>query len=43
MYVPLTERLVLTSLNSVLAEPIQDVLMEDANGLPCIETTTTLY
>ncbi|MGC2380913.1 MAG: NAD(P)/FAD-dependent oxidoreductase, partial [Mycobacterium sp.] len=33
---------VLTSLNSVLAEPIQDVLMEDANGLPCIETTTTL-
>jgi phytoene dehydrogenase-like protein len=33
---------VLKSLNSVLAEPIQDVLMEDANGLPCIETTTTL-
>ena len=33
---------VLKSLNSVLAEPIQDVLMDDANGLPCIETTTTL-
>jgi phytoene dehydrogenase-like protein len=33
---------VLKSLNSVLAEPIQDLLMEDANGLPCIETTTTL-
>jgi len=33
---------VLRSLNSVLAEPIQDVLMADANGLPCIETTTTL-
>ena len=32
----------LSSLNSVLAEPIQDVLLEDANGLPCIETTTTL-
>ncbi|OMC49631.1 NAD(P)/FAD-dependent oxidoreductase [Mycobacterium sp. IS-1264] len=33
---------VLASLNSVLAEPIQDVLMSDANGRPCIETTTTL-
>ena len=33
---------VLKSLNSVLAEPIQDVLMADANGSPCIETTTTL-
>ncbi|MGD1170039.1 phytoene desaturase family protein [Mycobacterium seoulense] len=33
---------VLTSLNSVLAEPIQDVLMSDAHGRPCIETTTTL-
>jgi phytoene dehydrogenase-like protein len=32
---------VLKSLNSVLAEPIQDVLMTDANGSPCIETTTT--
>lgn len=33
---------VLTSLNSVLAEPIQDVLMIDAHGRPCIETKTTL-
>ena len=33
---------VLSSLNSVLAEPIQDVLLNDANGSPCIETTTTL-
>ncbi|WP_177246799.1 phytoene desaturase family protein [Mycobacterium malmoense] len=32
---------VLASLNSVLAEPIQDVLLSDANGRPCIETTTT--
>jgi phytoene dehydrogenase-like protein len=34
--------LVLESLNSVLAEPIQDVLMSEAHGRPCIETTTTL-
>ena len=33
---------VLSSLNSVLAEPIQDVLLNDVNGSPCIETTTTL-
>src|SRR5262249_50765344 len=33
---------VLASLNSVLAEPIQDVLMTDAHDRPCIETTTTL-
>jgi phytoene dehydrogenase-like protein len=33
---------VLSSLNSVLAEPIQDVLLNDANGSPCIDTTTTL-
>ncbi len=33
---------VLASLNSVLAEPIQDALMTDAHGRPCIETTTTL-
>jgi phytoene dehydrogenase-like protein len=32
---------VLNSLNCVLAEPIQDVLMTDANGLHCIEATTT--
>lgn len=31
----------LASLNSVLAEPIQDVQMNDANGGPCIETHTT--
>lgn len=33
---------VLTSLNSVLAEPVQDVLMTDAHGRPCIETKTTM-
>ncbi|WP_428340737.1 phytoene desaturase family protein [Mycobacterium sp.] len=33
---------VLGSLNSVLAEPIQDVMLVDSNGRPCIETTTTL-
>ena len=33
---------VLKSLNSVLAEPIQDVLMEDAAGRLCIEAKTTL-
>jgi phytoene dehydrogenase-like protein len=33
---------VLASLNSVLAEPIEDVLMVDADGAPCIETKTTL-
>ncbi|MGD9619639.1 MAG: phytoene desaturase family protein [Mycolicibacterium sp.] len=32
---------VLDSLNSVLAEPIQDVVLPDANGRPCIETKTT--
>ena len=32
---------VLRSLNSVLAEPVQDVLMEDAAGRLCIETKTT--
>ena len=32
---------VLHSLNSVLAEPIQDVLMEDSSGRLCIETKTT--
>jgi phytoene dehydrogenase-like protein len=31
----------LNSLNSVLAEPIQDVLMEDAGGRLCIEAKTT--
>ncbi|MCU1481195.1 MAG: hypothetical protein JWQ19_1981 [Subtercola sp.] len=33
---------VLASLNSVLAEPIEDCLLLDANGEPCIETKTTL-
>jgi phytoene dehydrogenase-like protein len=32
---------VLGSLNSVLAEPVQDVLMEDAAGRLCIEAKTT--
>lgn len=33
---------VLASLNSVLAEPIEDVVMVDAHGRPCIETKTTV-
>jgi phytoene dehydrogenase-like protein len=33
---------VLRSLNSVLAEPIQDVLLEDSAGRLCIETKTTV-
>jgi len=33
---------VLASLNSVLAEPIEDLIMTDAKGNPCIETKTTL-
>lgn len=33
---------VLASLNSVLAEPVEDLLLTDANGDPCIETKTTL-
>jgi phytoene dehydrogenase-like protein len=32
---------VLASLNSVLAENIEDLLMTDANGDPCIEVKTT--
>ena len=32
---------VLASLNTVLAEPIEDVVMADAHGRPCIETKTT--
>lgn len=32
---------VLASLNSVLAEPITDVVATDAHGRPCIETKTT--
>jgi phytoene dehydrogenase-like protein len=33
---------VLASMNSVLAEPIQELLLTDAQGRPCLETTTTL-
>ena len=33
---------VLNSLNTVLAEPIQDVLMEDSAGRLCIEAKTTV-
>jgi phytoene dehydrogenase-like protein len=33
---------VLASLNSVLAEPIEDLLLIDADGHPCVETKTTL-
>ena len=33
---------VLSSLNSVLAEPIEDLIMLDADLNPCIETKTTL-
>ncbi|GAA1448111.1 phytoene desaturase family protein [Leifsonia poae] len=32
---------VLASLNSVLAEPIEELLLTDADGNPCIETKTT--
>lgn len=32
---------VLESLNSVLGEPIQDVVMTDAHGRPCVEAKTT--
>ena len=35
------QRAVLDSLNSVLAEPIESLLMTDANGRPCVETKTT--
>lgn len=33
---------VLASLNSVLAEPIEDCLATDANGNPCVEGKTTI-
>jgi phytoene dehydrogenase-like protein len=33
---------VLASLDSVLAEPIGELILKDANGKPCIETKTTL-
>lgn len=39
--VPRLTSAVLDSLNSVLAEPIQNVVMTDSAGRPCIETKTT--
>ena len=36
------QQAVLDSLNSVLAEPVEDLLLTDAEGRPCIETKTTL-
>lgn len=33
---------VLASLNSVLAEPVEELLLMDASGNPCVETKTTL-
>ena len=35
------ERAVLDSLSSVLAEPIEDVVLRDQEGRPCVETRTT--
>jgi phytoene dehydrogenase-like protein len=35
------QQAVLASLNSVLAEPIEPLLMTDAKGRPCVETKTT--
>ncbi|MFF1876825.1 phytoene desaturase family protein [Leifsonia sp. NPDC058230] len=35
------QKSVLASLDSVLAEPIEDLLLTDAEGRPCIETKTT--
>jgi phytoene dehydrogenase-like protein len=35
------QRAVLDSLNAVLAEPIESLLLTDANGDPCVETKTT--
>jgi phytoene dehydrogenase-like protein len=35
------QQAVIDSLNSVLAEPIEDLLLRDAHGNPCIETKTT--
>lgn len=35
------QRTVLDSLNSVLAEPIESLLLIDAHGEPCVETKTT--
>jgi phytoene dehydrogenase-like protein len=35
------QQAIIDSLNSVLAEPIEGLLLRDANGNPCIETKTT--
>jgi phytoene dehydrogenase-like protein len=35
------QQAVIDSLNSVLAEPIEDVLLRYVDGTPCIETKTT--
>ncbi|MGD8200881.1 phytoene desaturase family protein [Ornithinimicrobium sp. W1679] len=35
------ERATLESLSSVLAEPIEDVVLRDRDGRPCVETKTT--
>jgi phytoene dehydrogenase-like protein len=35
------QRSVLASLRSVLAEPVEDLLLTDADGRPCLETRTT--
>ncbi|WP_151524081.1 phytoene desaturase family protein [Serinicoccus kebangsaanensis] len=35
------QRAVLDSLSSVLAEPIEDVVLTDPSGRPCVETRTT--
>ncbi len=35
------QRAVLDSLDSVLAEPVESLLVTDANGQPCVETKTT--
>lgn len=37
----LLQQAVIDSLNSVLAEPIEGLLLRDAHGNPCIETKTT--
>lgn len=36
------ERAVLDSISSVLAEPLDDVVLRDPSGRPCVETRTTL-
>ena len=38
----LLQRSVLASLGSVLAEPVEDLLLTDATGRPCLETRTTV-